>query len=101
MSQRYFFVAELVGKVPSIAVVIHDDSCHLRKFAESHGRDSEAAARLMHPHIRYIIDRLHSKGQLSHKPISFHMDTRCNRTCWEVVHGLGHVVAVSGLVSSR
>ena len=72
LSQRYFFLAELVAQSPTMEVVIHDDACHLRKFVERRKNDSEAAARLAHPRIRYIVDRMHSKG---------HVDPWCLENC--------------------
>ena len=44
--QRYFLLAEIAARVPDLAVVVHDDACHLRKFA-SKRQDHSALAKRM------------------------------------------------------
>lgn len=72
ISQRYFFIAELAAKIPELFVIIHDDACHLRRFAGKHSRHSALAQRLAYPMMNYIIDRLHAKG---------HVDEWCKQNC--------------------
>jgi hypothetical protein len=72
VSLRYFFVAEMAEKIEELSVIVHDDSCHLRKFAGKHARSSTLAQRLAFPHMNYITDELHSKG---------HVDPWCLQNC--------------------
>ena len=72
LSQRFFFLGELVEAVGEINVLIHDDSCHLRRFSERNGDRTELTNRLRHPRIRYILDRMHATG---------HSDPWCIREC--------------------
>ena len=72
ISQRYFFLAELVADVPSINVVIHDDACHLRKFCGSYAQTSDFAKKLAFPQLKFVVDRLHSRG---------HVDPWCLQNC--------------------
>ena len=72
ISQRYFYIAELLPHIPELAVIVHDDACHLRKFAEKHSGHSALAARLAYPSIKYIIDKMHAKG---------HTDAWCLAHC--------------------
>ena len=82
LSQRYFFLSEVVEALPPRGeeplVLIHDDSCHLRRFAAKHARKSPLTEKLQHPHVRYIVDRLHIKG---------HVDAWCLRECHPDVPG--------------
>jgi len=57
LSQRYFFIAELKRLYPELKVVVHDDACHLRKFAEARASDSEEAAILAG--LKYVCDEFH------------------------------------------
>jgi hypothetical protein len=72
LSQRYFFLAEIVQANSAVSIVVHDDSCHLRKFADARAAESVAALRLAFPAIKYIIDRMHSRG---------HVDEWCLENC--------------------
>ena len=72
LSQRYFFLSELVHVAPDLNLVVHDDSCHLRKFCDTYAGSSAAARRLAFPNIKYVIDRLHSRG---------HVDPWCLENC--------------------
>ena len=72
LPQRYFFVAELIDKVQTLDLIIHDDACHLRKYADARQGDSQAAKRLAFPNVRYVTDRLHAKG---------HVDQWCLQNC--------------------
>ena len=72
LSQRYFFVVEIKAAVPSVKAVIHDDACHLRKFASAREQSSVATKTLTYPSIKYVMDRVHSKG---------HADPWCLQHC--------------------
>lgn len=72
VSQRYFFLAEIAAKVPELYVIIHDDACHVRRFAHKHQGRSELGRRLAFPRMHYIIDKLHAKG---------HVDEWCKQHC--------------------
>lgn len=72
LSQRFFFLAEIAALVPELSLIIHDDSCHLRKFARKHGGQSELGKRLQYPRAHYVIDCLHIRG---------HRDTWCLEHC--------------------
>lgn len=73
LSQRHFFLAELVAAFSEISIVVHDDSCHLRRYSSKHQARSELAARLAYPNIRYVLDRWHQSG---------HVDPWCRQHCW-------------------
>lgn len=70
--QRYFFLAEIAAHVPELRVVVHDDACHLRKFATKQQGQSTVARRLAFPHVQYIIDKMHARG---------HVDQWCKANC--------------------
>ena len=53
-------------------MVVHDSSCHMRKFADDRAEQSPAAAALAYPQIRYITDGFHSRG---------HVDAWCLANC--------------------
>ena len=61
LPQRYFFLARLKERFPGLSVIIHDDACHLRRFADRREHDSEFAASLAFPNITYIVDRFHGR----------------------------------------
>ena len=70
--QRYFFLAEIAAQLPELRVVVHDDACHLRKFASKHQGRSEVARRLAFPRVQYVIDKMHARG---------HVDKWCKENC--------------------
>ena len=72
LPQRYFFLAEVVDKVPSVTVVRHDDACHLRKYTAKRAGDGALALRLAFPSMRYITDGLHDRN---------HVDPWCLANC--------------------
>ena len=72
LSQRYFFLAELVARAPTLDQIRHDDACHLRKFADARATDSDLARRLAYPRIQYITDGLHDRN---------HVDPWCLANC--------------------
>ena len=78
ISQRYFFIAELANRLPELALVIHDDACHVRRFADKHAHRSDLGKRLEYPTMKYIVDRLHAKG---------HVDPWCLANCHPDVPG--------------
>lgn len=61
--QKYIFVNEILDQVPELSIILHDDSCHMRLYAEKQKHLSDIALRLSHPRMRWIVDRLHIKGQ--------------------------------------
>eukprot|EP00973_Karenia_brevis_P031302 4320537-Karenia_brevis.AAC.1 len=72
VSQRYLFLAEIATKVPELYVIIHDDACHVRRFADKYQGRSELGRRLAFPRMQYVIDKLHAKG---------HVDQWCKENC--------------------
>ena len=65
-------MAELRARLPNLNVVIHDDPCHLRKFADFHSGGGGLAFDLAYPQMHYIADRLHAGG---------HTDKWCLENC--------------------
>ena len=72
LSQRYLFVSRLREAFPELRVIIHDDACHLRRFADKRKDINDFARSLAHPAIRYIIDKFHARG---------HVDPWCLEHC--------------------
>ena len=70
--QRYFFMSRVVDDFPEITVCVHDDACHLRRFADRRKNGTALAQRLAWPSMRYFVDRFHSKG---------HVDPWCAENC--------------------
>ena len=46
LSQRYFFISDLKTSLPELERVVHDDACHVHKFAARRVGDSDHAALL-------------------------------------------------------
>ncbi|CAJ1341393.1 unnamed protein product [Effrenium voratum] len=65
LTQRAAFVARLKERYPFIATVVHDDSCHLRRFMDHWCR---SCPQLCFPAMHYVIDK-------------FHAVTRCDAWC--------------------
>ena len=72
LSQRYFFLAELKERFPELVVVVHDDACHLWRYATARSTESTMALSLAFPNMAYITDRLHGQG---------HTDKWCLENC--------------------
>jgi hypothetical protein len=72
LPQRYFFLAEIQAISPATIVFVHDDACHLRKFAGKRAHESSAAKKLAFPGTVYIVDRMHMKN---------HVDPWCKEHC--------------------
>jgi hypothetical protein len=72
VTQRYFFLARLLVTFPEISVVVHDDACHVRRYADSRSHLSEACKRLAFPKVIYAIDKFHARG---------HVDEWCLQNC--------------------
>ena len=72
LSQRYFLVADLVDVYPECTLIVHDDACHLHKFALARASLSDHAARIAPPATRYVGDEFHMSG---------HTDTWCLTHC--------------------
>ena len=84
LAQRYCCLARLRGTHPNLKLVIHDDACHLRKYADNRKDDSDVSRVLAHPEIRYVVDRFHARG---------HVDEWCIANCSPKAPGLGELVA--------
>ena len=69
LTQRAAFVALLKTRYPALHTILHDDSCHLRRFMDSWFADYPA---LRFPHMNYIVDKFHSKT---------HCDEWCQTNC--------------------
>ncbi|CAE7578556.1 unnamed protein product [Symbiodinium sp. CCMP2592] len=72
LPQRYCFLARLKETFPSLRVVVHDDACHLRQFADNRATWNSMAASLAFPNVRYIVDKFHARG---------HVDEWCRLNC--------------------
>ena len=72
LAQRYFFLSEIQHIAKELKLVIHDDACHLRRYADKRKTSSPAAAALAFPAISYVIDRFYFKG---------HVDPWCKQEC--------------------
>ena len=72
LSQRYFFLANIMQEVPTVESVVHDDACHLRKYADARATSSTFAAKLTSQNIKYVVDWLHFRG---------HVDPWCREHC--------------------
>ena len=73
LPQRYLFTARLrhlLGE--ALRVIVHDDACHLRRFAEKRRNVNAFAASLAFPRITYVVDRFHARG---------HVDKWCLENC--------------------
>jgi hypothetical protein len=63
-SQRYLFVARLKELFPDLNVLMHDDACHLRRFADGRAHRSPFAKLLAYPQMHYILDRFHARSHV-------------------------------------
>ena len=54
------FLSTLATRWPQLAIVCHDDACHLKLFALQHRRSTAVAERLAA--MDYIVDRFHAPG---------------------------------------
>ena len=72
LSQRYLFISELKARFPLLTVVVHDDACHLHKFAEARSSDSPHASDISPPKMLYACDGFHASG---------HTDPWCMANC--------------------
>ena len=66
LGQRYMFLGEVFEAVEGVTTVIHEDACHLRKYASKREGQSDLARRLAFPDTCYIVDRFHSMGAHRH-----------------------------------
>ena len=66
------FLGEVFEAMKGVTTVIHDDACHLRKYASRREGQSDLARRLAFPNTRYIVDRFHARG---------HVDIWCKQNC--------------------
>jgi len=62
ISQRYFFLADLLERYPELQVVVHDDACHVYAFALRRRHESALAATLAA--LKYRGDIFHSGGHI-------------------------------------
>ena len=72
LSQRYMFVADLKELYPELSTVVHDDACHLHRFARARGDVSAVAGSLAPPNMCYVCDIFHMAG---------HVDPWCLEHC--------------------
>ena len=72
LGQRYLFLADVIEALPQVRVVVHDDTCHLRKYVAKRAGDGELAGKMAYPALKYVVDRFHSKG---------HVDPWCRDNC--------------------
>ena len=63
-AQRYLFLSRLKSLYPELSTVCHDDSCHLRRFANRWADGSTLARQLAYPQMLYILDRFHASGHV-------------------------------------
>ena len=54
LSQRYVCVAAVKALMPSLCVVVHDDACHLHKYAARRAKDERVACLLLRERERDI-----------------------------------------------
>ncbi|CAK0894399.1 unnamed protein product [Prorocentrum cordatum] len=62
ITQRYMFVARCCDMLPGLEVLVHDDACHLCRFALLRDGQSDMATNIAK--LRYITDPFHSKGHV-------------------------------------
>ena len=62
LSQRYLFLATVKELYPDFSIMIHDDACHLHKFADARKGESSFAAEIAPPQMRFICDVFHIAG---------------------------------------
>lgn len=82
---RYFFVAKLCAAMAELRHIIHDDACHLSRFAEKHRcsgrreRPERHAAELRQrlAKLTCVVDKFHASG---------HVDPWCRRVCSPAAH---------------
>jgi len=72
LSQRYFFTSDLKASIPELSVIVHDDACHLHKFAEARASESAQAGSICPGCVRYVCDVFHMTG---------HTDAWCLAHC--------------------
>ena len=58
------FLARLKDLFPDMCVCVHDDACHLRRFADKRASLSLLAHELSYPQMKYILDRFHAPGHV-------------------------------------
>jgi hypothetical protein len=63
-SQRYIFLARLKELYPALRVLLHDDACHLRRFAAAREHCSEFARELAYPRMHFVLDRFHAPAHV-------------------------------------
>ena len=86
LSQRYVMLSDLLERYPECTMVVHDDACHLHKFAAARASWSPQSTRLAPPQVRYVCDPFHMAG---------HVDpwclTHCNPACPDVAPALQNI----------
>ena len=67
---------------PAVKVILHDDACHLRRFADNRASASKLAADLAFPAMTYILDRFHAPAHVDPWCVqNVHPGLDCNRAC--------------------
>ena len=72
LSQRYFFIADLKALYQELEIIVHDDACHLHKFAASRASSSAHAASVAPDSLCFVCDGFHLSG---------HKDPWCLANC--------------------
>ena len=72
---RYFFLAEICARLQDVRCCIHDDACHVARYALKHKGRNALAKRLSE--LAWVLDRFHSAA---------HRDPWCARHCHPSVH---------------
>ena len=67
---RYFFIGDLKSQIPELQAIIHDDSCHVYRYALKHAERSDLAKSVSE--MTFALDRFHSSG---------HTDPWCREHC--------------------
>ena len=63
-AQWWLFLGRLKETNSNLPTIVHDDACHLRRFAQSRSGWSSLANPLTYPSMKYILDKFHAKGHV-------------------------------------
>ena len=72
LAQKCSFLARLKTTFPELHVLIHDDACHLRRYASNREGHSTFAQTLSYLDVAFVIDKFHARG---------HVDPWCSQHC--------------------
>ena len=62
--QRYMFLARLKQLYPELKIRLHDDACHLRRFAHKCAHLSVLAKSISYPALKFSLARFHASGHI-------------------------------------